>query len=276
MVSVFITAEELISKFNSDEKTPIIVDARWHDPVLEELALSEFLSSHIPGACLFYLEVESDLSTSIPHTMPGKQQMQEMLRSMNIGRNDSVVVYEDSILCTSARFWFMLKVYGFENVRILSGGIKAWSEHSFPIEVGPSKDNESNKEAYPLEFQKERIVDKITLKKMMQANECQLIDARSEERFQGKVPEARPGLRQGCVPNSINIPFLELSTEKTQISSEEFQSILKNKGIDINKPIVTMCGSGVTACILIALFEEIGVKNVMLYDGSWSEWGLIA
>lgn len=271
MVSVFITAEELKYQINS-KKPPILVDARWHDS--EHSAFQEFLGSHLPGAHFFDLEVESDLSSSIPHAMPKPPQMARMFESMNIGKDDSVVVYEYSILCTSARFWFMLRVYGFNSVRILSGGIKSWVRSSYNLESGPAKIDKIQKELFPIVFQADRIVSKKQLDIMMKANKCQLIDVRSKERFNGEEEESREGLNSGCVPNSINIPFLSLSTQKTQISIDAFKTLLEEKKIDLQKPIVTMCGSGVTACILIAMFEEIGINNIKLYDGSWAEWGL--
>ena len=256
---------------NLDSSNLRILDASWYLPTQKRDPSGEYSERHIPGAQFFDINVFSDNRQSLPHMAPAEDYFISQLKRMGIGDEHHVIVYDGSGLFSAARAWWLFKLFGKNNVSILDGGFPKWIDENKPVsDFIPS---------FPERLLcTEHHVGMISgWRRVQNASKYggeQIIDARSQDRFRGLASEPRPGLRSGHIPGSVNICFTEvLSQNKTLKSISEINSIFLSKGIDIKKPIITSCGSGVTAAVLNLALEMIGAKDVCLYDGSWCEWG---
>ena len=251
-----------------------IFDASWHMPNSNRNGYKEFLEKHIPGTMFWDLDEHSDKDSPFPHMLPNSDYWTRMLWSFGIKNDDHIVVYDFSDVHSACRLWFSLKYFGHQKVSVLDSGIK-WLRENRPTS------NETNKEIGKFSY-----IDKINenfdwVKKKEQIdgniknNLFTLVDARSRERFKGKVEEPRPNLKKGCIPGSKNIPFQDCidSSTNTFKKKNELIKIFKENGIDYLKSDVFMCGSGVTACVLGLAYFLISDKNAVIYDGSFAEWG---
>ncbi len=256
---------------NLDSSILRILDASWYLPTQKRNQFNEYRKRHIPGAQLFDIDIFSDECQELPHMAPSEDKFVGQLKRMGIGDEHHVIVYDGSGLFSAGRAWWLFKLFGKTHVSILDGGFPKWINENKPVsDVIPS-------------FPERLLGTKPNLQMISgwrrvliasKSGEEQIIDARSEDRFKGLVEEPRPGLRSGHIPRSVNICFSEiLNPDKTVKSVSEISSIFLKKGIDIDKPIITTCGSGVTAAVLNLALELIGAKKVCLYDGSWCEWG---
>jgi thiosulfate/3-mercaptopyruvate sulfurtransferase len=233
-------------------------------------ALAEYRAGHIPGAVFFDVDAIADHSSELPHMAPGPTQFGEAVGALGISNDMTVVIYDSLGLYSAPRVWWTFRVFGAKNVYILDGGLPKWKAEGRSLETGESK--------RPLKkFQAEMNVSAVaTLADMRMAvadESVQIVDARSAERFAGKAPEPRPGLRSGHMPGSFNVPFDRVLDNGNLASRERVEAAFKNAGIDLDKPIFTSCGSGMTAAILTFALDSIGVTAKGLYDGSWTEWG---
>ncbi len=248
-----------------------VLDASWYLPTENRNPKNEYLNCHIPGAIFFDIDEVCDLDTSLPHMLPSPEKFASRVKSLGIGDGHRVVVYDGHGLFSSARVWWMFKVFGFEDISVLDGGLPKWKNEGF--EVGNKTKAIQN---YHFTARKNSLMVS-NIREVVEASTkglAQIIDARTHERFLGKVPEPRSGLKSGHIPGSLNVCFMELlNADKTLKSNDELKLIFNNAGVDINKPIITSCGSGVTAAILNLALEKLGAKKVSLYDGSWCEWG---
>jgi thiosulfate/3-mercaptopyruvate sulfurtransferase len=232
--------------------------------------VAEYRAGHIPGAVFFDIEAISDHSTELPHMLPGPTQFGEAVGALGIGNGDTVVVYDSPSLFSAARVWWTFRLFGAKNVYILDGGLPKWKAEGRPIETGDVKHT-------PKKFHAEMNVAAVALLddvRMALADESvQVVDARSADRFAGKAPEPRPGLHSGHMPRSFNVPYDRLLDNGRLASRERIAAAFTAAGVDLDKPIITTCGSGVTAAILTFALEALGKEPKGLYDGSWAEWG---
>jgi thiosulfate/3-mercaptopyruvate sulfurtransferase len=233
-------------------------------------AHAEYLAGHIPGAVYFDIEEISDHSTDLPHMLPGPTQFGEAAGALGIGDGDTVVVYDSPSLFSAPRVWWTFRLFGAKNVFILDGGLPKWKAEGRPLESG-------DVQRQPRHFTADMNVGAVALvddvRLALSGDGTQVIDARSAGRFAGKEPEPRPGLRPGHMPGAINLPFDRLLENGRLVSREEIAAAFKSAGVDLDKPIITSCGSGVTAAILSFALEALGKEPKGLYDGSWAEWG---
>jgi len=231
---------------------------------------AEYRGGHIPGAVLFDVEAISDHSTDLPHMLPGPTQFGEAVGALGIGDGDTVVVYDSLGLFSAARVWWTFRLFGAKSVYILDGGLPKWKSEGRPLESGETK-------RAPKKFNADMNVAAVALLddvRMALADEsAQIVDARSAERFAGRAPEPRPGLRLGHMPRAVNVPYDRLIENGRLVSRDRIAAAFTSAGVDLDKSIITSCGSGITAAILTFALDSIGKEPKGLYDGSWAEWG---
>ena len=249
----------------------VIVDATWHLPNVSRDAHAEYLAERIPGAVFFDIDEIADTSSPYPHMLPSPEKFASRMRKMGIGDGKRVVVYDSYGLFSAARVWWMLRVFGKEDVAVLDGGLKKWKAEGRPLEDGPPiKPQERH---FTARFNSLMVRDKAEMQKALTAG-AQVADARGPGRFTGAEPEPRPGLRGGHMPGARNVHYAKLvNDDGTMKAPDEIRAVFVGCGIDPAKPIVTSCGSGVTAAVLALGLAEIGNQKTALYDGSWTEWG---
>ena len=272
--------QELISaKFALDnlflKPNTVFLDATFHLPNSGRNALDEFNNKHIPNARFFDIDQISDKKSSLPHMLPDEDYFSKMVSSLGIENDDTVIVYDNSIFFSSARAWWMFKIFGHKNIRIIDGGLKAWINSGGPTS---NEKSQAKKTAYFADNKNLKLYD--TLSNIMSDLESEknkiVIDARGEDRFFAKVKEPRAGIKSGHIPSSLNIPISSIIDKNTNClkSIDEINEIFITIGLtDKNSELVMTCGSGVTACGLALAANSLGFKNVKVYDGSWSEWG---
>ncbi len=248
----------------------VIVDGSYFLPTQKRDAHAEYLSGHIPGAVFFDIEAVSDHSTDLPHMLPGTTQFGEAAGKLGIGDGDAVVVYDSTGLFSGARVWWTFRIFGAKSVYILDGGLPKWKAEGRPVEPGEAK-------RAPKKFTAEMNVGAVAMlddvRMALTSDDVQIVDARSADRFAGKAPEPRPGLRSGHMPRAFNVPYDRLLENGRLASRDRVTAAFTSAGVDLDKPIITSCGSGVTAAILTFALDSIGKEPKGLYDGSWAEWG---
>ena len=262
-----------------------IFDASWHMPNSNRNAKKEYEEKHIKGAIFWDVDEHSDKDSPYPHMMSNSDYWTRMLWSFAIKNEDHVVVYDHSDTYSSCRLWFALKYFGHKKVSVLDGGMKKWlsenrsTENKIDQDFGKSSniDNLNSKNKYKINEKIDLIKNKKQIDENLKKNQFQTVDARSRERFEGKIDEPRSGLRRGCIVGSKNLPFKDcINSEKNTFKSkEELKKIFIKNNIDISKPIVFTCGSGMTACVLGMAYSIISGKSAVVYDGSWSEYGKV-
>lgn len=249
-----------------------VVDGTYYLPTEEKDAKALYEEAHIPGAVFFDIDDISDSESPLPHMIPSEIKFASRVRKLGLGDGNRIVVYDQRGLFSAARVWWSFKLFGHQDVAVLDGGLPKWMAEGRPVEDGVSRPGERH---FTPRFNSFLIRDKQQLLRNLESKREQVIDARAQERFEGRVPEPREGLRSGHIPGSLNLPITELMAEdKSLLPVDQLRAKLEEAGVDYTKPIVTSCGSGVTAAVLSLALELTGHKNVALYDGSWSEWGL--
>ena len=262
-----------------------IFDASWHMPSSRRDAKKEYREKHIKGAMFWDVDEHSDKDSPFPHMMSNSDYWTRMLWSFGIQNEDHIIVYDYSDTYSSCRLWFVLKYFGHKKVSVLDGGMRKWlkENRSTSIEVNDdlgkfsSIDKLNSKNRYKVSESTKWIKNKKDIDENIKTLSFQTVDARSRERFEGKVDEPRPGLKKGCIVGSKNIPFKECINPETNTfkTKDELNVIFDKNGVDVSKPIVFTCGSGMTACVLGMAYSIISGKNAVVYDGSWSEYGQI-
>ena len=260
-----------------------IFDASWHMPSTKRNAIKEYEKKHIPGAMFWDVDKHSDNDSPYPHMMSNSDYWTRMLWSFGIQNNDHIIVYDNSDIYSSCRLWFSLKYFGHEKVSVLDGGMKKWlkenrtTDNKINQDLGKfsSIDKLNPTTKYSVNEKSEFIKNKLQIDENIKNQSFQTVDARSRDRFEGKAEEPRPGLKKGCIIGSKNIPFQECIDKNTNTfkSKSELINIFNKNDIDISKPVVFTCGSGMTACVLGMAYSLISDKNAVIYDGSWSEYG---
>ena len=247
-----------------------VVDGTYFLPTQKRDAQAEYKAGHIPGAVFFDIEAISDDSTELPHMLPGPAQFAGEVGKLGIGDGDTVVTYDGLGLVSAPRVWWTFRLFGAKSVYVLDGGLPKWKAEGRPLEAGGAKPK-------PKKFTAEMNVGAVALlddvRMALADDSAQVVDARSAERFAGKASEPRPGLRSGHMPRAFNVPYDRLIENGRLKSRENIAAAFTSAGIDLDKPIITTCGSGVTAAVLTFALEALGKEPKGLYDGSWAEWG---
>jgi thiosulfate/3-mercaptopyruvate sulfurtransferase len=229
---------------------------------------ARYLANHIPGAIFFDIEDLSDHGTPLPHMLPTPEAFSRSMSTLGIADNATIVIYEQESVFSAPRAWWMLRTFGAKNVYILDGGLRAWTEAGLPTEAGPVHRTPAS---FHAKLNHEAVKDLAQIKEKITTHQ-QILDARSAPRFNGTAPEPRPGLSSGHMPGATSVPFTDLVEDGRLKSADKLQQLFAAKNIDLQQPITTTCGSGVTAAVIALGLGLAGAKNVSLYDGSWAEY----
>ena len=249
-----------------------IFDASWYLPDMKRDAKAEYASAHIPGARYFDIDEISDLRSDLPHTVPPVEKFISRMRAMGVGDGHQVVVYDGAGMFSAARVWWLFRLMGKTDIAVLDGGFPKWQAEGRPTEdMAPVMRDRH----ITVSRQNTLIKDVTQVAAASKLDDQTIIDARSPARFRGEEPEPRAGLRSGRIPGSRNVYYKRLlNDDGTMRPVPELRRIFESSGVDLAKPAITTCGSGVTAAILSLALERIGHRQHALYDGSWSEWGM--
>ncbi|MEH7829591.1 3-mercaptopyruvate sulfurtransferase [Gemmobacter denitrificans] len=249
-----------------------VLDASWYLPDMGRDAKAEYAAGHIPGARFFDIDEISDQRSSLPHMAPPVEKFISRMRAMGVGDGHQVVVYDGMGLFSAARVWWLFRLMGKTDIAVLDGGLPKWKAEGRELEdMAPILRDRH----ITVSRQAALVKDVTQVAHASKLGEAQIIDARSAPRFRGEVPEPRPGLRSGHIPGSKNVPFTDLlQPDGTMKDLAALRAVFTAAGVDLAKPAITSCGSGVTAAVLALALERIGHRNWSLYDGSWAEWGM--
>jgi thiosulfate/3-mercaptopyruvate sulfurtransferase len=229
---------------------------------------ARYLEQHIRGAAFFDIEKLSDHSTALPHMLPTPEEFSRSMSQLGVGDEMDIVVYEQAGVFSAPRACWMLRIFGARNVFLLDGGLRAWIEAGLPTESG---EVDSLPATFEARLNSEAVKDLAEVERLI-ADHGQILDARSAGRFSGAAPEPRPGLSSGHMPGAVNVPFTELLADGRFKSPAQLREVFAAKGVKIDEPITTTCGSGVTAAVIGLGLEMVGAPHVSLYDGSWAEY----
>ncbi len=249
-----------------------VLDASWYLPAQNRDAKADYAAAHIPGARFFDIDEISDQRSDLPHMAPPSEKFISRMRAMGVGDGHQVVVYDGAGIFSAARVWWTFRLMGKLDVAVLDGGFPKWQAEGREIEDMPPIIRDRH---MTVSRQNQLVKDVTQVAHAAKLGEAEILDARSAARFRGEAPEPRAGLRSGHIPGSKNIPFAEvLNPDGTMKEPAALKAVFLAAGVDLAKPAITSCGSGVTAAILSLALERIGHRNHALYDGSWSEWGM--
>lgn len=248
-----------------------VLDGSWYLPAAGRDPRAEYEAAHIPGARFFDIDDIADHRSELPHMAPPAEKFISRLRAMGIGDGHQVIVYDGAGLVSAARVWWLFKLMGQPNVAVLDGGLPKWQAEGHEVEDLPPMVRDRH---MTVRVQNNLVRDVTQVSQAAKLGDHAIIDARSAGRFAGTEPEPRDGLRGGHIPGSSNVPFSNLSNaDGTMKDPADLRAIFEAAGVDLSKPAITTCGSGVTAAILNLALERMGKHDHALYDGSWAEWG---
>mgnify|MGYP001765253475 CR=1 FL=1 len=266
--SLFISTEELVARLGEPKLK--VVDGSWYLPTVPRDALVEYEIRRIPGAVHFDIDAIADLTTPLPHMLPDAETFGRMVGALGLSESDEIVVYDGAGLASAPRVWWTLKSFGARKVRILDGGFERWMRERRPM------DRDDPRPPTPATFRARldpsRLADRATVARRLADGSATVVDTRPADRFRGEAPEPREGIPSGHMPGALGIPAARFVAGLTLASDEAIRAVLA--GVDLERPIVCSCGSGVTAAALWLALEAIGIpaERLALYDGSWSEW----
>jgi thiosulfate/3-mercaptopyruvate sulfurtransferase len=263
-----VTTEWLASKLGSADVVP--VDGSFYLPAQKRDAQAEFLAGHIPGAVRFDLDAISDHANPLPHMLPGAEQFARDVGALGIAETDTIVVYDGAGMFSSPRVWWTFRLFGAQNVFVLEGGMPKWKVEGRPLETGAAK-------RAPRTFRAGKppaiVATLADVQAALKNKSAQVVDSRPGERFRGEAPEPRPGVRAGHIPGSLSVPSSTFIENGRLLPPDKIKAALEAGGVDLDKPVISSCGSGVAAAALWLALDAIGKPPLSLYDGSWSEWG---
>ena len=268
MQSPFVSTDWLAARLDAPDV--VIVDASWFLPTANRKPHEEYLAGHIPGAVFFDIDAIADKSSDLPHMLLAPDEFGRQVGGLGIGDGMTIVIYDEAGLFSAPRVWWEFSAMGAPDIRILEGGGPKWRAEGRPLERGPSRRKPAK---FTPQFHPEQVRDFGQVKATLAAHKG-VVDARPAGRFAGRDPEPRPGARQGHMPGAKSLPATELVAKGTLKPVAELQPLFAAAGLDLTQPIVTTCGSGVTASTLMLALKLAGASDVAVYDGSWAEWGV--
>ncbi len=265
----FVTPDWLAARLG--QPNLVAVDASFYLPDEGKDADALFREAHIVGAVRFDVDAVADRSINLPHMLPDAETFGRMVGALGISERDTVVIYDATDLLGGARAWWMFRHYGAADVRLLEGGFRAWRAADLPVERGEASREPAT---FRARYDDRTVVQSDAVLAASRTGSAQIVDARTAVRFAGSVPEPRPGLRAGHIPRARNVPWRELVDATGRLRSPDaIADAFRRAGVDVEQPIITSCGSGVSAAILLLGLEQLGTSDAGLYDGSWAEWG---
>jgi len=247
-----------------------IVDASWYLPAQRRNARAEYDNAHIHGAVFFDQDLVVDTASPLPHTLPKPAEFAMHAGTMGISADDTIIVYDGPGMFSAPRVWWMFRTMGAPEVFILDGGFDNWKASGYPVTADVTKTAPC---VFMTDFDEERVVRFDEMKDIVASRLAQVADARPPGRFAGTDPEPRPGVRSGHMPGAVNVPASALSKDGYLLPVDELRRKLEELGVELSKPVVTSCGSGITAATVTLALMSVGHGNNRLYDGSWTEWG---
>ncbi len=247
----------------------VVLDASWYLPAQKRDPEAEYAEGHIPGAIRFDIDAVSDHGNPLPHMLPSAQDFARMVGAMGIGDGNTVVVYDGAGLFSAPRVWWMFRLFGVERCFILDGGLPRWKAEGRALETETPK---RQPRTFTARFNRTAVADMADVKKALDTGKAQVVDARAADRFTGAAPEIRPGLESGHMPGAFNVPSSAVLKDGALASHDALKAAFGASGLDVTKPVITSCGSGVSAAILWLALDALGHEPQALYDGSWTEW----
>lgn len=248
----------------------VVVDGSFYLVTQKRDAREEYLAAHIPGAVFFDIDAISDHTNPLPHMLPSAEAFSSAMRALGIGDGETLVIYDGLGLYSAPRVWWTFRAFGVREVYILDGGFPKWKAEGRPIESGEVKRMPRH---FTARLDHGMVADVADVQKALASHTTQVVDARAADRFRGEAPEPRPGLRAGHMPGALNVPYAALLEDGRLRPREELAAAFAAGGVDTDKPVITSCGSGVTAAILTFALDALGKEQTSVYDGSWTEWG---
>ncbi|SIS57741.1 thiosulfate/3-mercaptopyruvate sulfurtransferase [Roseivivax lentus] len=248
-----------------------VLDASWYLPDMKRNARAEYEAAHIPGARYVDIDDLSDARSDLPHMAPPPEKFMSRMRAMGVGDGHQVVVYDGAGMFSAARIWWLFRLMGHSDIAVLDGGFPKWQAEGRPVEDMPPVIRDRH---MTVRRQAHMVRDVTQVSSAAKLGDHEVIDARSPGRFRGEEPEPRAGMRAGHIPGSRNVHYASLlAQDGTMKATADLKAAFEAAGVDLAKPAITTCGSGVTAAILSLAMERFGKHDHSLYDGSWSEWG---